>query len=104
MSKTVLSAFSQMRLYSYFCLASNGLFKPNKKRQHNLLGTFPQQERRSLLSHRTLYGGNESYVRKMTESYPINLEWKPVTEYYLGLRVKEKWFLRNGYKEALNHG
>jgi hypothetical protein len=33
--------------------------------------------------------GDQSYIKQVTEGYPINREWEPRTEYYLGLRALE---------------
>lgn len=91
--KTVLSVFDQVRMYNYFCLASNTPFKRNDERQINLLDSFSPQER-DPISKQGEYLGDQAYIEKITQRYPINQDWKPVAEYYLGLRVKERLFLR----------
>jgi spermidine synthase len=93
MPKTVLSVFNHVRKYTSFCLASNMPFIRNKKRQETLLLSFSPRERESILKiDAGSYLGDQVFVENLTSGYPINQDWKPICEYYLGLRVKEKYF------------
>ncbi len=90
--KTVASVFDYVRMYSYFCIASNAPFKRNDQRQRDLVAKFSKQMQSAIATNRDLYLGDQSYVKARAANYPINQESKPVTEYYLGLVVKKALF------------
>jgi spermidine synthase len=93
MPKTILSVFDQIRMYNVFCLASNAPLRINNERREDLLNSFSLQERKHILKNYK-YLGSRAYIEAVTDKYPINQDWKPVCEYYLGLIVKERFFLR----------
>ena len=39
------------------------------------------------------YRGDRNYILNLAAQYPINEEWKPNTEFYLGLRILERLHL-----------
>ncbi len=91
MPKTALSVFEQVRLYDFFLLASDMPFKRNLERREKLTARFSPQVREKLAEK---YGphtflGDQAYVGRISGGYPINQDWKPVCEYYLGLQVKD---------------
>ena len=92
--KTIQSAFSNVRMYKFFCLASNSPFQKDNEREKRLVASFLPEEQQGFLTlkanHGGIYLGNEGYVKTLTEGYPINQDWKPVTEYYLGLKHWKK--------------
>ena len=92
MPNTVHSVFDHVRLYNSFMLASNAPFEKYAEREKQLLAQFSPKERELILSSGK-YVGDQSYIIKEASHYPINKDWKPVTEYYLGLKFKEKFFL-----------
>ena len=63
--------------------------------EHNCKYCFAQfsPKERELILSSGKYVGDQSYIIKEANHYPINKDWKPVTEYYLGLKFKEKFFL-----------
>ena len=67
------------------------MFDRDDKKYVNLINVFPSQVR-EFISKRDKYLGNQDYIKKITENYPINQDWNPVCEYYLGLKAKEKLF------------
>jgi len=90
MPKTLLSVFERVRMYDFFLLASDVPFKRNPERSEKLIARFPPEVRARLAER---YGpdtflGDQEYIRKISGSYPINQDWKPVCEYYLGLQVR----------------
>jgi hypothetical protein len=91
--KTVLSVFPKQRLYRAFALASKQTLSRNDERQEKFLRDFTAEERRQILQilKDESYLGDEEDVRKWTAKYPINEDWKPFCEYYLGLKFKEKF-------------
>jgi predicted membrane-bound spermidine synthase len=95
--KTILSVFNYVRMYKFFCLASNSPFKKDDERQERLIAAFLPQEQQEFLNLKAdykgdLYLGNEDYVKTLTAGFPINQDWKPVTEYYLGLQSWKRWW------------
>ena len=90
--KTIASVFDYMRMYSYFCIASNVPFNRNDQRQRDLLAKFSQEMQAAIAKNHDLYLGDQTYVKARAANYPINQESKPVTEYYLGLAVKKAFF------------
>lgn len=95
MPKTVHSAFNSVRVYSNFCLGSDRPLRKYEEREDNILAGFSSEEREGIKEYREEYEkylGDESYIREVSENYPINQDWKPVCEYYLGLEIREKLF------------
>jgi len=98
MPKTVLSVFSHVRVYrydGYFCLASDGPLTRDSDRERRLLEKFPGRDGEIMTKIDLGYVGDENYIGKIASGFPINRDWKPVSEYYLGLKVKEKFFEGN---------
>ncbi len=112
MYRTLLSAFTHIRAYRFFCLASDEPLERNSERQNRLLASFGPGMRKMLSSGALLdfsevpprpdaspkpqqiYLGDEKYIEKLTDGYPINRDNKPVCEYYIGLLIRK--LLRGG--------
>ena len=62
----------------------------NHEKYQKLIAASTLQEQKGFKNLKTdqrgLYLGNEDYVKAITDGYPINQDWKPVCEYYLGLK------------------
>jgi predicted membrane-bound spermidine synthase len=82
--KTLTTAFSNVRFYQRFGLASNQQMHLNEKRKNFLLGTFLPREMMMLTSV-DRFVGNENLVSKLDPKIPINTDKRPASEYYLGL-------------------
>lgn len=98
MPKTVMSAFDHVRVYNFFCLASDMPFKRNDEQRELFFNSFSSKEQAAILnweSKISKYVGDQSYVKRLVAKYPINQDWKPVTEYYLGLLTKKKFFIHS---------
>ncbi len=107
MYRTLLSAFRHVRAYRFFCLASDEVLEKNSQRQGDLLASFGPEMRKMLSSGALLdfsevqrrpdaspkpeqiYLGDEKYIEKLTDGYPINRDNKPVCEYYIGLLIRK---------------
>ena len=87
--KTILAAFQHVRVYDFFSLASNDVLVRNDEVQTGLLANFSPTERVKIGTQGT-YLGDESFIEDVTVGYSINEDWKPVTEYYLGLRIENR--------------
>lgn len=93
MPKTIHSVFDYVRLYKFFILASNSTIIKDDEKHKKLIAASSLQEQKGfiklLAEHKKLYLGNEDYVKTITDGYPINQDWKPVCEYYLGLKSEK---------------
>jgi spermidine synthase len=92
MPKTLLSVFPNVQIYDFFCLASNRPFKRNVQQRDRLFKNFSEKNQKAIQrweSREKKYTGDSYYIEKSLEHYPINQDWKPVAEYYIGLKVKE---------------
>ena len=98
--KTINTAFKHIRMYKFFALASNtALIRDHEKYQKLITASSPKEQKGFLkleADYKGLYLGNEDYVKTITDGYPINQDWKPVCEYYLGLKTKKKLDKKNG--------
>ena len=92
--KTLHSVFDYVEMYKFFCLASSSPLKKNDERGRRLTAAFSPVEQEGFIQLKIdrggIYMGDERFVKSLTEGYPINQDWKPVTEYYLGLDDWEK--------------
>jgi len=107
MRKTLASAFEHVRAYTFFALASNQPLERNAERRQRLVNAFDADMRKSLLSDRLLdfaaaeirpeqtmkpkeiYLGDRQYIEEAASRYPINEDYKPVCEYYIGLKIRQ---------------
>ena len=85
--KTLCSVFPQVNKYSYFCIASNKLNEQDISFKSKMFNSFPPTLRDELF--RIDSGENKPLDRAGILSYtrglPINEDYKPYTEFYLGL-------------------
>ena len=88
--KTLASVFEHVRLYDFFALASRVPFVRKDEVRRELLAGFPEGERQTIATVGR-YVGDQHYIEAVTVGYDINEDWKPVTEYYLGLRIEESF-------------
>lgn len=87
--KTVASVFPYIRWYYGFCLGSGWPFEKNDRRSEILLSRLSPsyQEGYHRVGHTRYLGGREELFDACT-AYPINHDWKPTCEYYLGLKLR----------------
>ncbi len=89
MPKTVRTAFNHVRVYDYFCLASNDPWRETPGRREKLLENLLPRESWHLVRQKSQkYLGGDDYIIKVSRGYPINRDRRPVSEYYLGLKVR----------------
>ena len=85
--KTLASEFEYLEMHKDFCLGSNAPFEINNLRRQELIDRFSPTEQPLLLANAG-YLGDKSYVQGISKNYPINNDWKPWAEYYIGLKFK----------------
>jgi len=95
MPNTINAVFEYVRVYSFFILASNRPFERHPEMRSDVLKQFtPVDRKRILAAGDSAYVGDEAYITKELAGYPINQDWRPVTEYYIPLKVSE--FIASG--------
>jgi predicted membrane-bound spermidine synthase len=92
--KTVASVFAHVDLYRDFTIASDLPMSVDHVRREKLLNQFSPVDR-ELIVENSVHIGDRTYVESITAGYPINREWEPRVEYYLGLGYLE-WKLGPG--------
>jgi len=90
MPRTLASAFRHMRWYSFFFLASNSEMVQQPGARETLLASFPPADREGIEAFPTEFLGCQDRVLEATQGYPVNQDWRPVCEYFLGLQVRER--------------
>ncbi len=96
MPNTVIKSFDYVKTYSIFCLASNLPLERNNEQREHLLNNFSLEERLAIEGwdkRERMHLFDLARFKIDTEGYPINRDMKPVSEYYLGLEIREL-FLR----------
>jgi predicted membrane-bound spermidine synthase len=88
--RTLLSAFPEVRVYNFFCLGSDAPFHRNRHREEALLAAFTPAERQGMVDFPTEYRGGAAYVSRVTQGFPINHDWRPNCEYFLGMHFNKK--------------
>lgn len=87
--RTLLATFPHVRAYPYFCLASTRPIVLNQARLDTLLGAVAENEGgiiRAVIGE-TLEG---EALARATADAPVNRDWRPVSEYYLGALLMER--------------
>ena len=85
MPNTVRSVFDHVRLYQIdnYVMAANTPFAGNEQRKVKMAGQllvnkpFLQKRYFSKITYKT--------IKEVNSDYPINRDWRPVCEYYIGL-------------------
>jgi predicted membrane-bound spermidine synthase len=82
--RTVASVFEHVRLWSFFLLASPRPLERSPETWARLLGRFPASERRGIESVEARLV-SEQVEPAARGRRAVNRDWRPVSEYYLGL-------------------
>jgi spermidine synthase len=95
MAKTLISVFEHVRSYDFGFFASDTPFAKTDFDSQNYLSVFNPHDRNIIFSiqKRLNFIGDKPFLMQKTAGYPVNRDRKPVSEYYLGLQVKEKFSL-----------
>jgi predicted membrane-bound spermidine synthase len=92
-SKTLISTLNHFKMYDRFMLASNKPLTFNKERRDRYFERLSPIEKEAVLervSLETISDHNDSeYFKKLLAPYPVNHDWKPVTEYFIGSKYKK---------------
>jgi len=96
MAKTLISVFEHVRSYDFGFFASDTPFVRTDFEVEKFLSGFSAPDRNVIfrIYKRINFIAEKPFLQQKTAGYPVNRDRKPVSEYYLGLQVKEKfsWF------------
>jgi spermidine synthase len=95
MPKTIHAVFPYIRCYGSlgiggFCISSDAPLRTDSAARDRILATFTRNEQERIKGLRVTYLGDGTFVDGVARDFPINQDWRPVCEYYLGLKVREK--------------
>ena len=85
--KTVINTFNHVRIYDQFCIASDTPLLPNNNRINLVLNQFPKNFQKNIIRS-ARYIADQKQSAPFVREYPMNRDFKPVCEYYLGLKLK----------------
>lgn len=92
-SKTLISSLDHFKAYNRFMLTSKTPLKIREDRRDYYIDKLSPVTREKVLEmaqSETKYADKDSaYVRDMLAPYPVNHDWKPNAEYYIGSRFKK---------------
>lgn len=93
-SKTIASVYENIRVYDLFTVASDAPLKKDPGREKQIYASLSNKIRDDVITYvNSNYRGDQNFIAKVSATYPVNEAWKPVTEYYLGMKVKERLHL-----------
>lgn len=90
MPKTVASVFKNVRLYNYFCLASKSPLHYDNKFNAKFESQFTSEHLEKIRNYETHFVGDQEYIFTNFAGIPINEDYKPICEYYLGKSKRVK--------------
>jgi predicted membrane-bound spermidine synthase len=95
MPKTIHAVFPYIRCYRFygttgFCIASDSPLRTERAVRDRILATFTRDEQERINGLQIAYLGDGTYVEEVARDFPVNEDWRPVCEYYLGLKVRQK--------------
>lgn len=92
--KTIASVFKYAQIYEQFTVGSDAPLVLNQNRQMKILSTLPKESALQVASYiKHSYRGDQVFIQNAARLYPVNEEWKPNTEFYLGIKLKERLHL-----------
>jgi predicted membrane-bound spermidine synthase len=98
--RTLASVFEYIEMFKDFSISSNHPTRVNQARRNELMETLSETDLNRLPDYRK-HSGDRTHIIEMTRGYPINRDWKPWTEYYIGLETYQalKVFQRKAQSE-----
>ncbi len=92
MPHTIAASLPYVRMYDYFCLASNSPLEPDTDRWKTIVTGFSPHDFRLYftLKQKAGYIGDRAFIKKNFGLWPIDRDRKPVSEFYMGLSARNK--------------
>ena len=97
--RTLAAVFRTMRCYYFFCLSSETEMQANPQRREALWQSIDPEMQAKILervNQARYVKGDRSFIVKQTEIYPINTDFDPVSEYYVGYNLKRHFRMFRG--------
>jgi len=89
--KTMAMAFNHQQCFYYFCLAGPDQLKSDEQVKNIAFTRIPKPMQKKMLIRMNkdyYYKGDRTATLKARERYPINRDFNPITEYYVGYTQK----------------
>jgi predicted membrane-bound spermidine synthase len=86
--RTLLEEFPYVLAYENFSLASKAPLRQNRERLERLLGSFPVEMQAAIWARMQDPLEGKALTRA-TAGCPVNQDWRPASEYYLGLQLRQ---------------
>jgi predicted membrane-bound spermidine synthase len=93
--KTLISSMNHIKAYTRFMLTSKMPLLFHKEQREHFLEKLSTVEREAVsekVSKETMYDNKDKdleYFKKTLARYPVNHDWKPVAEYYIGSKFRK---------------
>ena len=86
--KTLCTVFPFVKKYSFFCIASLQDLQPDSTIKYAMFEKFADEYKRDLyrIDSNEKQPLTRARILKQTEGYPVNKDYKPRSEYYIGLK------------------
>ena len=85
---TLLEEFKYVRAYAGFSLASRLPFHQSLERRERLLGAYPADMQTTIKTF-VRNGLEGKALEEATAGYPVNEDWRPISEYYIDKRLRQ---------------
>jgi predicted membrane-bound spermidine synthase len=88
--QTLASVFPHVRYYGLCSLASKALLREDSSKRRQVLSAFSPRERAAIEKFDLRSRADSGYVHRLERGYPINQDWRPHCEYFLGMKVRAR--------------
>jgi predicted membrane-bound spermidine synthase len=93
--KTLHSVFPHILWYSVgrenICVATDFPLRLERVPRARTLALFSDNEQKLISTLPIAYLGDGTLVDEVCRNFPVNQDWRPVCEYYLGLKVRQRF-------------
>ncbi len=89
--KTFAAVLDDVRVYYYFCLGTNGRFEHSPARREHLMAQIDDGMKQAMsrrMDRPYYYRGDRAYIDERGAGYPINTDFEPISEYYIGMNLR----------------
>ncbi len=98
--RTLTEVFPYVRLYNFFALASPASFRRIEHLRDEGLKAFSSQTAAAIEQVNVVFRGDRDWVRAKTKGFPVNTDFRPVSEYYLGLSLRKIFHAHQTRRDA----
>lgn len=106
--RTIASVFNHVKMFTgedqlySMCIAANSPLQSVPDREHSLYDLFSEKDRQGIRAqlNAPTYSFDRNDIMMLTSGYPLNQDWEPICEYYLGREAKNA-FMKKHHADAL---